>query len=193
LAPLVETAADKGEQAGIVSVFSAGHGGQVDLNDLGLVKGYSLSNAAGSASTYTDAAFQVRRYFIQLTSRLTFPHLELRREIPKNRILSHLSRNGQDTNGECLPWSTLPPSAIQLGDSVTCRMCTGTSLLQPLHPNDRFDEPFQVMWWRVWSSDSKWKTGAHEIDNRGNSLAPNKFVTLEGKKAIWEHAVKLTS
>jgi hypothetical protein len=52
---------------------------------------------------------------------------------------------------------------------------------------------FQVMWWRVWSSDPKWKTGVHEIDNRGNPLAPNKFVTLEGKQAIWEHAVKMTS
>jgi NAD(P)-dependent dehydrogenase (short-subunit alcohol dehydrogenase family) len=78
LAPLVEKAADKGEQAGIVSVFAAGRGGEVDLNDLGLVKGYSLSNAAGSASTYTDAAFQVRRYLTELTSRLTSPHPELR-------------------------------------------------------------------------------------------------------------------
>ncbi|KIM28621.1 hypothetical protein M408DRAFT_329384 [Serendipita vermifera MAFF 305830] len=59
LAPLVEKAAEKQEQTGIMSVFAAGRGSQIDLNDLGLVKGYSQTRAHDDMVTYTDAAFEV--------------------------------------------------------------------------------------------------------------------------------------
>jgi NAD(P)-dependent dehydrogenase (short-subunit alcohol dehydrogenase family) len=59
LAPLLEKTAEKGERVGAMSVFSAGKGGAIDLDDLGLVKGFTLSKAASQATTYTDAAFDV--------------------------------------------------------------------------------------------------------------------------------------
>jgi NAD(P)-dependent dehydrogenase (short-subunit alcohol dehydrogenase family) len=59
LAPLVEKAATEGENTGVMSVLGAGRGGRVDLNDLGLVKGFSLSNAEKSSITYTDCMMQV--------------------------------------------------------------------------------------------------------------------------------------
>jgi NAD(P)-dependent dehydrogenase (short-subunit alcohol dehydrogenase family) len=52
LAPLVEKTAENGEQTGVISVFAAGRGGQVDLN-------FSLRNAEGSGVTYTDSMMQV--------------------------------------------------------------------------------------------------------------------------------------
>ncbi|PVG01540.1 NAD(P)-binding protein [Serendipita vermifera] len=58
LAPLVEKAAADEEQTGVISVFAAGRGGPVDLNDLGLVKNFSLRNAEGSGATYTDSVMQ---------------------------------------------------------------------------------------------------------------------------------------
>ncbi|KIM20954.1 hypothetical protein M408DRAFT_81264 [Serendipita vermifera MAFF 305830] len=58
LAPLVEKAAERGERTGVMSILSAGKGGQVDLNDLGLVKGFSLKAAHDHATTCTDAAFE---------------------------------------------------------------------------------------------------------------------------------------
>lgn len=59
LLPLLEKAASKGEDAKVMSVFAAGRGLPVNLDDLGLVKTYSLRNAEGAAITYTDAAFTV--------------------------------------------------------------------------------------------------------------------------------------
>jgi hypothetical protein len=44
----------------VLSVFSAGHGGQIDLDNLGLKKGYSLKAAAESAPTYNDLMIEVR-------------------------------------------------------------------------------------------------------------------------------------
>ncbi|CAG7850468.1 SubName: Full=Uncharacterized protein {ECO:0000313/EMBL:CCA75125.1} [Serendipita indica DSM 11827] len=55
LMPLIEKAANDGEETGVLSVLSAGRGQHVELDDLGLVKRYSLSKAEGHAITYNDA------------------------------------------------------------------------------------------------------------------------------------------
>jgi NAD(P)-dependent dehydrogenase (short-subunit alcohol dehydrogenase family) len=59
LAPLIEKAAEKGEQTGVMSVFAAGNGSAIDLDDLGLVKGFTLKKAHDHVVTYMDAAFEV--------------------------------------------------------------------------------------------------------------------------------------
>jgi NAD(P)-dependent dehydrogenase (short-subunit alcohol dehydrogenase family) len=59
LAPLVEKAAGKGEQTGVMSVFSAGSGSPIDLDDLGLAKGFTLRKAHDHVVTYKDAVFEV--------------------------------------------------------------------------------------------------------------------------------------
>lgn len=59
LLPLVDKAAESGEDVGVMSVFSAGHGGPVDTNDMLLEKGFSLGASLGHAVTYTDCAFEV--------------------------------------------------------------------------------------------------------------------------------------
>ncbi|KAG8771375.1 hypothetical protein FRC15_003486 [Serendipita sp. 397] len=58
LAPLVEKAAENGETVGVASILAAGRGGPVELDDLGLVKGFSLRKAEGHAVTYNDAAME---------------------------------------------------------------------------------------------------------------------------------------
>ena len=55
------------------------------------------------------------------------------------------------------------------------------------------EECAQVMWWRMLDPDSKWKTGAHQLSNHGEPYEPNKFVTPEVRKAIWDHATAVTS
>jgi hypothetical protein len=59
LAPLVEKAAERGEQTGVMSVFAAGNGSAIDLDDLGLVKGFTLRKAHDHVVTYKDAVFEV--------------------------------------------------------------------------------------------------------------------------------------
>jgi hypothetical protein len=49
------------------------------------------------------------------------------------------------------------------------------------------------MWWRVWSTESLWTTGAHQINHRGQEIPAKKYVDEEGKEKIWEHALKVTS
>lgn len=157
LMPLVEKAAEKGEQTGVVSVLAAGRGGEVDLNDLGLVKGYSLRNAEGHAITYTDSAFQ---NLAEKYRNIGFYH------IFPGMVRTPMA-NSFPVVGLVMPlfkWATESPA-----------------------------ECAEVMWWRVWGNDPAWKTGAHQINHRGEAVTPNKFVTPEGKKAIWDHAVKITS
>ncbi|KAJ6537781.1 hypothetical protein B0H19DRAFT_867238, partial [Mycena capillaripes] len=54
LLPTVETAHKAGEDAKVMTVLSAGHGGKIDLEDLGLKKSFSLASAAAAAPTYND-------------------------------------------------------------------------------------------------------------------------------------------
>jgi NAD(P)-dependent dehydrogenase (short-subunit alcohol dehydrogenase family) len=60
LMPLLRKAKDAGEHANTVSVLAPGHGGPIDLDDLGLHKGYSLFAVAAAASTYNDLMIEVR-------------------------------------------------------------------------------------------------------------------------------------
>jgi hypothetical protein len=48
------------------------------------------------------------------------------------------------------------------------------------------------MWSSLWSSDPQFKTGAHRLDNHGDPVRPNKAITPEAVKKIWEHAVEVT-
>ena len=60
LLPLLQTAKEAGEEARVMSVLGAGKGGNIDLNDLGLKKRYTLSAAAIAAETYNDLLVKVR-------------------------------------------------------------------------------------------------------------------------------------
>jgi hypothetical protein len=59
LLPSLERAKEAGEEAKTVSVLAAGKGGEIDVDDLGLKKSFSLSNAAMAAPTYTDLMLEV--------------------------------------------------------------------------------------------------------------------------------------
>jgi len=48
------------------------------------------------------------------------------------------------------------------------------------------------MWSTLWSSDPVFKAGAHRLDCHGEPVSPNKSITPEAAKKIWEHAVELT-
>lgn len=157
LAPLVEKAAEKQEQTGIMSVFAAGRGSQIDLNDLGLVKGYSQTRAHDDMVTYTDAAFE------EFASR--HPSISFINIFPGLVTTPAITKN----TGAMFFVPLLRPF------SVTPKNCA------------------QIMWWRMWSPEKEWKMGAHQIGHHGNELQHNPFVTPEVQKAVWDHAVYMTS
>ncbi|PVG01536.1 hypothetical protein CPB86DRAFT_794903 [Serendipita vermifera] len=150
-------AAENGERTGVMSILGAGHGGAVDLNDLGLVKTYTLKNAGTYAITCTDAAIQ------EFASR--YPTVPFYHAFP-GMVSSPMMR-------------TLFPGAQFFAP-----------LLKPLTVTPA--QCAEIMWWRLWSSEEHWKTGSHEIDNKGSELTPNRNVTEEVRKAIWDHAISIT-
>ncbi|KAJ7154041.1 NAD(P)-binding protein [Mycena filopes] len=58
LMPAVENAKEAGEDAKVMSVFSAGYGGTIDLDDLGIKKNFSIGRAGTAAATYNDIMVQ---------------------------------------------------------------------------------------------------------------------------------------
>ncbi|KAJ6537766.1 NAD(P)-binding protein [Mycena capillaripes] len=64
LLPALEAAHQGGEDAKVISVLAAGDGGKIDLDDLGLKKNFSVSNAAAAAPTYNDIMVNVRTHFL---------------------------------------------------------------------------------------------------------------------------------
>ena len=62
LLPSLERAKEAGEEAKTMSVLGSGKGGEIDTEDLGLKKNFSLTNAALAAPTYNDLMLEVN-YF----------------------------------------------------------------------------------------------------------------------------------
>ncbi|KAF9460994.1 hypothetical protein BDZ94DRAFT_1264643 [Collybia nuda] len=58
LMPALLKAKADGEDAKVMSVFAAGKGGEIDLDDIGLKKTYSLSTVALQTPTYNDLALE---------------------------------------------------------------------------------------------------------------------------------------
>ncbi|KAG8832720.1 hypothetical protein FRC20_007849 [Serendipita sp. 405] len=156
LAPLVEKAADKGETVGVASVLGAGKGGPIELDDLGLVKDFTLRKAAAHAITYNDAAMEE---FARLYPKVRFVHL--------------------------FPGTVTTPMATSIPGAKIVAPLLRFMLMEP-------DECAQIMWWRMWASASPWSTGAHQINQRGDEVTHNPHVTEEVRKAVWEHALKMT-
>ena len=59
LLPSLERAKEAGEEAKTMSVLGAGKGGEIDMDDLGLKKGFSVVNAGLTSPTYTDLMMEV--------------------------------------------------------------------------------------------------------------------------------------
>ena len=80
LLPSLERAKEAGEEAKTLSVLAAGKGGEIDVDDLGLKKGYSLSNAGMAAPTYNDLMMEViiflfRQHYLLYSHRYSLTHL----------------------------------------------------------------------------------------------------------------------
>lgn len=59
LLPTLNKASSEGQDAKVFSVLAPGKGGEIDLNDLGLKKTFSVTNAALQAPTYNDLMMEV--------------------------------------------------------------------------------------------------------------------------------------
>ncbi|KAF5372364.1 hypothetical protein D9615_009253 [Tricholomella constricta] len=71
LLPALRSAKEAGEDAKVLSVLAAGKGADIDLEDLGLKKRYSVANAGLTTPTYNDLMLQE---FAEKNPALTFVH-----------------------------------------------------------------------------------------------------------------------
>ncbi|KAF8811630.1 NAD(P)-binding protein [Phlegmacium glaucopus] len=71
LLPSLERAKEAGEEAKAMSVLAAGKGGEIDMEDLGLKKTFSLSKAGLTAPTYNDLMLKM---YASLHPKLSFVH-----------------------------------------------------------------------------------------------------------------------
>ncbi|CCM05843.1 uncharacterized protein FIBRA_08079 [Fibroporia radiculosa] len=72
LMPLLRKAKDTGEDAKVISVLAAGHGSDIDLDDLGLKKNYTGVSSMRAAPTYNDLMFES---FAEQQPDLSFVHI----------------------------------------------------------------------------------------------------------------------
>ncbi|KAF8056954.1 hypothetical protein FPV67DRAFT_1529566 [Lyophyllum atratum] len=98
LMPLLEEAAGKGEEAKVMSVLAAGTPlcGEVDVDDLGMVRSYGGFKAMRVAPTYNDLMFEVwfrHSSWLLLRSVKTRLLVEIRRPPPKGVLHARLSRH----------------------------------------------------------------------------------------------------
>ncbi|CCA75127.1 hypothetical protein PIIN_09111 [Serendipita indica DSM 11827] len=149
LIPLVDKAANDGEETGVLSILSAGRGLPVDLDDLGLVKQYSLRNAEGYAITYTDAMV-----------------MDLASKYPKIRFYHAF------------------PGTV---DTPMLKTAPGFSFLYPVLKGMCPGDVVETV-----DKEAPWTTGGHQINQRGEEIPHNRYVTEDVTKAIWEHTLKIT-
>lgn len=62
LMPLLRAAREAGEDARVVTVFGAGSGGKLKLDDMALKENWSLSNFSAAAALYNDLMVEVRLF-----------------------------------------------------------------------------------------------------------------------------------
>jgi hypothetical protein len=60
----MQKAKEEGQDAKAMSVLAPGSAGRVDLDDLGLKKGFSISAAGLQAPSYNDAMAEVRMFAV---------------------------------------------------------------------------------------------------------------------------------
>lgn len=90
LLPALRSAKEQGEEARVLSVFSTGYGGKVNVDDFGLKKNYSMSAAALSATTYNDYMVEVRYHTLIYPAIQTDRTLSQRVVIPRAQSPTHL-------------------------------------------------------------------------------------------------------
>jgi NAD(P)-dependent dehydrogenase (short-subunit alcohol dehydrogenase family) len=92
LLPALKKAKESGEDAKVLSVLATGKGGEIDLNDLGLKKTFTLSSAALQAPTYNDLMMEVSRAFLT-SERILIVTIGIRFSKSGSLIRPCLSRN----------------------------------------------------------------------------------------------------
>jgi hypothetical protein len=96
LLPSLEQAKKAGEEAKTISVLGAGKGGQIDVDDLGLKKSFSLLNAGLASATYNDLMLEVVIFLFRSMIIILIKSLDSVVRIPPSQYLfrSCLPRGG---------------------------------------------------------------------------------------------------
>jgi NAD(P)-dependent dehydrogenase (short-subunit alcohol dehydrogenase family) len=178
LLPALKKAKEDGEEAKSMSVFSAGHGGEINTDDLGLKKTYTLQNAASQTSTYNDLMNEVCIHF---SPNLHFTLLTTLKEFAaRNPGLTFL--HAYPGGVRTALFDSSPSASVRIGGKAAL------FLLGPFMVTQ--DQCAEYMWGSIFNHTG----GAFRVDNHGKDYGKkNYFGNAEQRRKLWEHTVKMTS
>jgi len=182
LLPALKNAADAGEKVAAMSVYSTGKGGSIDLDDLDLKKGSSITKSALVAATYNDLMMEVS---VLLHFMLLFWHELI--------FLQKFSEQAPT-----IPLIHAYPGFVRspLMASSSSALVRGVSavllpLTRPLSVTGV--ECGQYMWHAIYHTvngkPGAWRTGSH-----GEDLAKkNYYGNEEQRQKLWEHTSSIVN
>ncbi|KAF8188956.1 hypothetical protein BJ912DRAFT_967462 [Pholiota molesta] len=162
LLPGLQRAKDDGEHVAAMSVLAAGKGGAIDVDDLAMKKGFSLSRAALGASTYNDL---MAESFANQEPRIPFIH--------------------------SYPGFVRTPIMTSF-DSGILRATSRFLLVitRPLSISVSGEECGQYLWHGIYSTATK--PGAWRIGSRGEDLHKKAYVGDDIQRTkLWEHTTQV--
>jgi NAD(P)-dependent dehydrogenase (short-subunit alcohol dehydrogenase family) len=178
--PALKKAKDDGEDAKVFSVFGAGRGGPIDVNDLGLKKSYSLINASRTGPTYNDLMVEVSSSTRSGLGSLRADQLLLQ---------EYARRNPELTFTHGFPGAVLTNFAAS-AESGPVRVLAPLRnlLLKPFASSPA--ECAEHMWQAVFNHT----TGAFRTGSKGENIGKERyFGTDDQQQKLWEHSVSETN
>lgn len=174
LMPLLRKAKDAGEDAKVLSVLGAGYGGAIDLDDLGLKKGYSVGNAALAAPTYNDLMIEVS-YFYTFPPRFSNKCIQSFSEAHPDMAFTHTSPGiVLSSLVKFDHWALKPLLSLIKGLLYPFSYSIHDSGEQQLH--------------NLLAGEN----GSFRRGPKGGLATSRLYSTEEARKRLWEHTVEAT-
>ena len=179
--PQFEKAAERGEEARVLSCLAAGMGGSIDLDDLGCHDNKGLMAKAGAGRTYNDLMIKVCSLSIcsNLGPGVLYPSSE-------HVVHSCLSRLGQV---QYLQWSSiLYTLAVGHPSNASLNLCS-LVLAQPFSSTP--EECAEYMVHHLTRPDHK--TGDYYLSNNGDDAVKNKYLEqADIREKVWDYGLLVT-
>jgi NAD(P)-dependent dehydrogenase (short-subunit alcohol dehydrogenase family) len=182
LLPALKKAKESGEDAKVLSVLAAGKGGEIDLNDLGLKKTFTLTNAALQGPTYNDLMMEVSGRLFQF-----FPSKQ--RMFNSSPVQQEFASQNPDLSFIHAYPGFVHTAIMSSSDSTILRLAS-LALGPLLYPfSTSYGESGEYMLHGLLNASK----GAFRVGSRGEDIGTKRyFGSTESRKKLWEHTINET-
>jgi hypothetical protein len=181
LSAKLEKAADKGEDARVLTVLAAGKGGTIDIDDLGLKENTSLKRKADVATAYNDLFVEVNNKEFGISKEI--------RKLPFVILRSDSLMLFRDSSTQI--FMRISPFIFVIRISflvIDLHLC---SLYLTKVFGVSQDDCAEYMIYNMLRPEHK--IGAHFIDNKGDEASKSPYFGNDDIRAkVWQHSVEVT-